>query len=79
MENVSGHENGHSSFCHFTYFVFLFLLLIGGEYVRGKPEGSELFKLFNGFTASSFKQIFSRALCWTHNRNADSKEVTKLA
>lgn len=43
----------------------------------GKPEYSELFTLVDVFAASSFKQIFERALCWTPNRNSDFKEVTK--
>lgn len=75
MKNISDQENGHSSFRHFICFVFLFFLLIGGKYFGGKPEGSELFTTFNTFTASSFKQFFSRALCYIHNRNADSKNL----
>ena len=63
MKNISDQENRHSSFCHFICFVFLFFLLVGGDYFGGKPEGSELFTTFNSFTVSSFKQFFSRALC----------------
>lgn len=66
----------NTSFCFFTCFVFVSSLLVE-EYFGGKPNCSELFTLFNSFTASSSKQIFLRALCQTHNRNADSKGVTK--
>lgn len=42
-----------------------------------KTKRFELFTIFNSFTAPSFKQIFWRALCWTHNKYADSKKGTK--
>ena len=53
MKNISDQENRHSSFCHFICFVFLFFLLVGGDYFGGKPEVSELFTTFNSFTVSS--------------------------
>lgn len=74
MESISSHEDKHSSFCHFTCF-------LSSSPVRRifwmKAKCSELFTLFNSFTASNFKQIFLRDLCQTHDRNAESKEVTK--